>query len=203
MAEHRPDIVVNAAAYNQVDVAEREPLVAFQVNALAVRHIAVACRLWDAKLVHYSTDYVFDGRAGRPYTEADATHPLGPASRSWASSARRLPRNPHLPTSGVPDPAALCGEGNFVEMMLARLEDKPIRVVRPALTRLRSGAVTRSVDLMRGGLHGIIHAGKCSGFPVRVRAPDLPGGRDGGACSTTNEQNTMLWRGGRVLGLSI
>ena len=67
VSEHHPGIVLNAAAYNQVDVAEKEPLAAFQVNALAVRNLAFACRQVDAKLVHFSTDYVFDGLAGRAY----------------------------------------------------------------------------------------------------------------------------------------
>ena len=71
------DLVLNAAAYNQVDLAEREPMAAFQVNALAVHNLATACRQADALLVHFSTDYVFDGTAGRPYVESDATHPLG------------------------------------------------------------------------------------------------------------------------------
>src|SRR5262245_10034921 len=70
-------IVFNAAAYNQVDVAEREPHAAFLANALGVRNLALACRQSDALLVHFSTDYVFDGAAGRPYTEEDPTHPLG------------------------------------------------------------------------------------------------------------------------------
>ncbi len=68
LVELDPAVVVNAAAYNQVDVAEQEPRAAYEVNALAVRNIAVACREIDARLVHFSTDYVFDGRAGRPYT---------------------------------------------------------------------------------------------------------------------------------------
>jgi len=72
-----PAIVLNAAAYNSVDVAEKEPQAAFAVNALAVRNVALACRQSDARLVHYSTDYVFDGTAGRPYTEDDRPHPLG------------------------------------------------------------------------------------------------------------------------------
>src|SRR4249919_602423 len=59
-----PSVVLNAAAYNQVDVAEREPQAAFLANALGVRNLAMACRQLDARLVHFSTDYVFDGTAG-------------------------------------------------------------------------------------------------------------------------------------------
>ena len=77
LAELDPKVVFNAAAYNQVDVAEEEPQAAFIANALAVRNVALGCRQTNAVLVHYSTDYVFDGRLGRPYTEQDAPHPLG------------------------------------------------------------------------------------------------------------------------------
>ena len=69
--------VINAAAYNQVDIAEQEPLAAYQANALAVRNLAMACRQSGAQLIHYSTDYVFDGAKGSPYVETDARHPLG------------------------------------------------------------------------------------------------------------------------------
>jgi dTDP-4-dehydrorhamnose reductase len=72
-----PEIVFNAAAYNQVDVAESEPQAALLVNALAVRNLALACHQLDARFVHFSTDYVYDGAAGRPYLESDPTHPLG------------------------------------------------------------------------------------------------------------------------------
>src|SRR3954470_3061611 len=71
-----PEIVINSAAYNKVDLAEAEPEAAYRVNALAVRNLALACRNVDAKLVHFSTDYVFDGCAGRAYGETDATRPL-------------------------------------------------------------------------------------------------------------------------------
>src|SRR5260370_1384423 len=59
-----PKLVFNAAAYNQVDVAEKEPQAAYVANALGVRNLALACRQLDAQLVHYSTDYVFAGTAG-------------------------------------------------------------------------------------------------------------------------------------------
>ncbi len=72
-----PDVVVNAVAHTAVDRAEREPDAAFRVNARAPGAIAQACAATDALLLHYSTDYVFDGSASRPYREDDATAPLG------------------------------------------------------------------------------------------------------------------------------
>ncbi|MES2859734.1 MAG: dTDP-4-dehydrorhamnose reductase [Pseudomonadota bacterium] len=72
-----PDVVVNSAAYTAVDRAENEPEAAFRINAEAPAAIARACADAGALLLHYSTDYVFDGRASRPYREGDATAPLG------------------------------------------------------------------------------------------------------------------------------
>jgi dTDP-4-dehydrorhamnose reductase len=72
-----PQVVVNAAAWTAVDRAETEREVAFRANAEAPRAIAQACARRGARLLHYSTDYVFDGRGTRPYREDDATSPLG------------------------------------------------------------------------------------------------------------------------------
>ena len=77
IARIMPDVVVNAAAYTAVDKAETDVAVAFRANAEAPALIAQACAGIDALLVHYSTDYIFDGTASRPYREDDATAPLG------------------------------------------------------------------------------------------------------------------------------
>jgi dTDP-4-dehydrorhamnose reductase len=71
----RPAAVVNCTAYNDVDRAEDEPVEALNVNAFAVRNLADAARSVGATLVHYSTDFVFDGASDRPYTEEDPTNP--------------------------------------------------------------------------------------------------------------------------------
>ena len=70
-----PDVVVNAVAWTAVDLAERERDAAFRANAEAPRVLAEACALRGSRFVHYSTDYVFDGRGTRPYREEDPTAP--------------------------------------------------------------------------------------------------------------------------------
>jgi dTDP-4-dehydrorhamnose reductase len=72
-----PDVIVNCAAYNDVDGAEQHPAEALRVNTFGVIALACAARRHGATLVHYSTDFVFDGEAGRPYTEEDRPNPRG------------------------------------------------------------------------------------------------------------------------------
>ena len=79
---YHPDVVVNAAAYTAVDQAESEPEIAEAVNAVAPQIMAEEARSLGFPLVHYSTDYVFDGTKGSPYAESDATNPLGVYGRT-------------------------------------------------------------------------------------------------------------------------
>jgi dTDP-4-dehydrorhamnose reductase len=78
----RPDVIVNAVAYTAVDRAEDEPGLALRINAQALAEIGVHAASQKALVVHYSTDYVFDGAGSRPYRENDATAPLGVYGRS-------------------------------------------------------------------------------------------------------------------------
>jgi dTDP-4-dehydrorhamnose reductase len=82
IAEVKPEIVINAAAYTQVDVAEKEPALAIQLNGIAPGIIAECAKKIDALLVHYSTLFVFDGVKHAPYLETDAPNPLGVYGRS-------------------------------------------------------------------------------------------------------------------------
>jgi len=167
LAEFDPFAVFNAAAYNQVDVAEREPAAAFEANGLAVRNLALACRQNDARLVHFSTDYVFDGMLGRSYAESDAVHPLGAYAVSKLAgelyAQAYLSRPLIVRTSGVFGPAGLhTARGNFPELMLrlAR-EGKPIRVVEDHVASPTYAPLlaSRSIDMLERELDGVFHCG--------------------------------------------
>jgi len=171
-AQEDPAIVVNAAAYNQVDVAEKEPAPAMIANGLAVRNLAMCCRQYDARLVHFSTDYVFDGSAGRPYSEEDATHPLGAYAVSKLAGelyARAYLDDPLIiRTSGVFGPGGLrTARGNFIELMLRLAADaKPIRVVddHVASPTYAPLLAARAADLVDRRLTGVYHIG--GGQPI-------------------------------------
>ncbi len=88
--KHRPNILINAAAYTAVDRAESEPNIAQVVNVDASRVMADACHDLDALMIHYSTDYVFDGQADHPYVETDAVAPQGVYGRTKLDGERAV-----------------------------------------------------------------------------------------------------------------
>src|SRR5437868_6118644 len=167
VASSDPQVVINAAAYNHVDIAEREPLAAYQANALAVRNLAMACRQTDAQLVHYSTDYVFDGTKGAAYVETDMPHPLG--AYAVSKLAGELYAQAYLAepliirTSGVFGPGGMfTPRGNFVELMLRLANsNNPIRGVQDhvASPSYAPAMASRMADLVERGLGGLFHMG--------------------------------------------
>jgi dTDP-4-dehydrorhamnose reductase len=172
LARSDPKVVFNTAAYNQVDVAEKEPQAAYLVNALAGRNLAVACRQVDATLVHFSTDHVFDGAARHPYAEDDPTHPL--SAYAVSKLAGEMYAQAYLEgalivrTSGVFGLGALStARGNFVELMLRlAASGHPIRVVEDhvASPTFAPLLAARTLDLVERDMAGVFHIG--GGWPI-------------------------------------
>jgi dTDP-4-dehydrorhamnose reductase len=120
----RPDVIVNAAAYTAVDKAESEPMLARTVNALAVGVLAQEAQALGAWLVHYSTDYVFDGSGTRPWRETDAPAPLNVYGQTKLEGERLIqatnPRHLIFRTSWVYGARG----GNFAKTMLRLAQER-------------------------------------------------------------------------------
>lgn len=178
LAELRPQVVFNCAAYNQVDVAEQQPEAAFAVNAWGVWHLAQTCRELGALLVHFSTNYVFGLQAERssPYREEDAPGPVnlyGVSKLTGEYLLRQVgPEHLIVRTCGLfgLHGTRREGRGNFVEKMLAQAQEgRPIRVVMdqvctPSYT---ADVAEAAVQLVRRGCRGLFHvtnSGSCSWY---------------------------------------
>src|SRR5262249_23835353 len=135
IARLRPDIVVNAAAFHNVPRCETEPARAYLVNAIAPRHLARSCSAAGARLVHVSTDYVFDGAERAPYVESDRANPLNvyaTAKRAGEYAVLNEGGNHQVVRSsglyGV-RPCRAKG-GNFIDTMFKLARERPeVRVV--------------------------------------------------------------------------
>lgn len=175
VAAVRPDVFVNCAAYNLVDKAESEPGAAHAVNADGVAALAAACAgIW-AKLVHFSTDYVFGADAARaePYTEADGVGPVSVYGESKLRGERAAlaasANNLVIRTCGLYGVWGSGGKGgNFVETMLRVAgQGKPLRVVAdqrctPSYTADVADAAVSLLGRGAGGLFHVVNAGDCS-----------------------------------------
>ena len=143
MAFHQPEVVINAAAYTQVDKAESEAALAFAVNTTGSANLARMCAKNKIPLVHISTDYVFDGQKGRSYLETDAISPVGVYGRSKAEGEIEI--RSHLKEHIILRTSWLYGihGHNFAKTMLKLATTQPkIRVVAD-----QYGSPTNAADL--------------------------------------------------------
>ena len=168
IAAHRPDCVINAAAYNDVDLAETESEAAMSVNSVAVRTLAVACAGIGATLLHYSTDYVFAGDKISPYTEADRPCPIsayGKSKLAGEHAARaNCPSHYVLRVAGVyGPPGRYTARGNFAEFVLRSCaNDVPLRIVSNQLVTPTFGPALarRSLEVLEMRIpFGLYHLG--------------------------------------------
>lgn len=147
IGKYRPDVVIHGAAYTQVDVAEEKVDLAYRVNAIGTQNIAMACRQVSASMVYISTDYVFDGKLGRAYTEIDQTNPLSVYGKSkYAGEVLARQATDRL---FVLRTAWLYGDGpNFVRTMLKMGQERDeLQVVDD-----QYGCPTGTVDLAEAAL---------------------------------------------------
>ena len=164
---HAPGWVINTAAYNHVDLAEKEAETAMRVNGLAVHYLAVACRDRGATLMHFSTDHVFDGTEVRPYTEEDIPNPPSAygvsklAGEMYARAA--LEKHYVVRVAGVFGPAGrYTKRGNFPELILRKAaESGPLKVVEDffATPTYAPALASRCVDLLERRRFGLYHIG--------------------------------------------
>ncbi|MCL6479191.1 MAG: dTDP-4-dehydrorhamnose reductase [Peptococcaceae bacterium] len=159
-ADISPQLVVNCAAYTNVDGAETEKEEAFAVNGLAPRLLALACRQYNAVLVHISTDYIFNGQSHRPYLVSDIPNPIN------AYGASKLMGEQGVKESGcsyyIVRTSWLFGPGgkNFVDTILKLAGERDtLKVVND-----QQGSPTYTPDLARGvadlagtGIYGTYH----------------------------------------------
>ena len=176
LADAPPQVVVNTAAMHHVDKCEQDPAKAFAVNGLGARNLAAAAKEIGAKLVHVSTDYVFDGEKRTPYEESDAPRPLNSYGNSKLSGEyfvrATLPEHFVVRTSAIygKSPCRAKGGLNFVELMLKLAKERDeLRVVDSEIVTPTPTAeiATQIVALSGSDKYGLYHAtaeGSCSWY---------------------------------------
>lgn len=162
--EQQPDVIMNCAAYTAVDACEKAWDLAYKINAIGPRNLAIAAADTGAKLVHISTDYVFDGSGTSPYTEMDTVGPISAYGKTKLAGERFVEQ--FASRFFVIRTAWMYGEGkNFVRTMLGLAEKyEEIRVVKDQLGTPTSAAeVARLIHMLEPtDNYGLFH-GTCEG----------------------------------------
>jgi dTDP-4-dehydrorhamnose reductase len=184
--EVRPEVVFNCAAFHNVDVCEREEDRSFEVNARAVKRLAQRCAEAGARLVHYSTNYVFDGRAEGAYAEEDVPNPR--SIYAISKLAGEYTALTYAPDALVVRSGGLYGlhgsvskGGNFVTRMIGRARDQgQLKMVAdqrlsPTFTQDLAVASLAAVDAGATGLVHLTNSGACSWHEFTVEIMELAG----------------------------
>lgn len=171
----KPDLVLNTAAYHIVPEAERFAEKAFRINGIGVLNLAKVCHDLDIRLVHYSTDYVFDGKKQKPYTEDDRTNPLSVYANTKLSgeyfALNNCDKSYVIRISGIYGKVPCRAKGgNFVTTMIKLANEKPeVRVVNDEiLTPTPTYHIAKNTAaLIKTDAYGLYHMsceGECSWY---------------------------------------
>jgi len=181
VARQAPDVLVNCAAYTDVDGAESEERTAMAVNDTGAGLVAVAAGTVGAKIVLPSTDYVFDGNKGSPYVESDMPHPLSAYGRSKLAgeTSVAVANSKHL----IVRTSWLFGVHgrNFIETMLRIGTEQPEVLVvsdqigAPTYTRHLAAAIALLAESDDYGIHHVTGSGSCSWFEFAQEIFDQAG----------------------------
>jgi dTDP-4-dehydrorhamnose reductase len=177
----KPEAVIHAAAFTAVDECERQPELAFQVNAEGTRNVALACQKEHLPMLYFSTDYVFDGEKSTPYVEEDVPNPMSVYGRSKLQGERYvqeiLERYWIVRTSWL---FGLKGK-NFVEAILLKVRSgEQLRVVNdqvgvPTYTVDLAAMVGKIVEKANPGIYHVTNQGDCSWFDFACEILHLAG----------------------------
>ena len=187
LSNHKPDAIVNTAAFVRVDDCETEPDKAFQVNALGARNVAVVAQELGAKLVHTSTDYVFGGEPEpkrSPYTEFDVPIPLNLYGKSKLAGENLVQhlcnRYFIVRTSSLFGIAGAMGKGgNFIETIIKLAKERDeLRVVNdqvfsPTYTPDLASKIAQLIATEYYGIFHITNSGTCSWYQFAVEVLKL------------------------------
>jgi len=199
LAGIRPALIVNTAAMHHVENCEKEPLKAYQINALGARHLAIAARELGAKLLHVSTDYVFDGSKKQPYLESDLAAPLNVYGNTKLAGEMfiraSMDRYFILRTSALFGRHVCRAKGgrNFVELMLKLVREREeLRVVDDEIVSPTSTAelAKQILVLSQTEHYGLYHAtaeGSCSWYAFAKKIFEIANVKTNLAVALPNE----------------
>ncbi len=175
LKDSHPDVIVNTAAFHKTDQCEEDPFKTFAVNAIGARNVSAVSKEIDATSVFISTDYVFDGRNSKPYTETDIPNPINTYGISKLAGELYTMQNPKHYIARISSLFGAAGSsgkgGNFVETMIAQAKKKEqIRVVNdmwmsPTYAKDASQTLKKIIESkLPYGTYHIANQGYCTWF---------------------------------------
>jgi dTDP-4-dehydrorhamnose reductase len=183
ISSFHPDVIVHAAAYTNVDQAETDQKIALQVNETGTRHIADAAKQHHARLIHISTDYVFDGTKTTPYTEEDPPCPLGIYGETKLRAEQQVQHILENQDFLILRTAWLYGKHgkNFVSTILRLAQQhKTLRIVNdqtgsPTYTRDFARAISALLGKKAFGIVHLTNTGQCTWYEFTKTILDFAG----------------------------